>query len=255
MASDAGVGDSEVPRLDVAPADGSTSVTLTVTAPDGTVTTPTMTGGDLVVIANTSPVEYSQRWTATSPVVYSAPGRWVLHYEVTGTGQGVEDLEVYVVASPVAGGPTWTPGRSRVANYVPHRTLSRSLTSTTEGQDVYEFTFDSNTVPTGLAVQRLIADGMAWVSARISPMAAATEPAASVIVSLYAAAAVERGWPQDDNSLQRANDLEKRMDLLLKDLVAANNASNGTDDYGLETASAVWSFPPADPRWDYPTYW
>ncbi|WP_433730997.1 hypothetical protein ACQP2Y_21555 [Actinoplanes sp. CA-051413] len=231
-------------------------MTLIVSKPDGTSTPVVMTGAALVAIPDTTPTQYSQVWTADSPVVYDQAGRWVLHYEVTGTGEGAEDLEVFVVPSPVAGGPTWTPGRSRVANYVPHRTLARSTASIVDSQDEYALTFDQTTRPSGLMVDRLIADGVAWVTSRVYPLNERVQDAASVIVALYCAAAVERSWPNDDQSLQRANDMEKRLDLLMADLIAANGSAN--DEDGTTIPSAVmpyWSFPPADTRLDYPTYW
>jgi hypothetical protein len=251
MASDVGAGDSEIVFLDVAPADGSTQVTLTVDPPSGSSYDVAMTGGDLMPIDDS--VDFSQRWTSVTPVSYDAPGRWVLHYEVTGTGEGAEDLEVFVVASPVAGGPTWLPGRSRVAAYVPHRTLARSVTSTIESADTYQFTFDSTTVPDGVTVSRLIADGAAWVRSRVYPMNVGSEEAAGVCTALFAAAMVERSWPDDDQSLQRANDLERRLDVMLTDLVAANLAANTGSNTGIPV-SPVWSFPQPDLRWDYDRY-
>ena len=147
--------------------------------------------------------------------------------------------------------PTWAPDRSRVANYVPHRTLSRSLESTTASSDKYQFMFDATTTPTGVAVDRLVADGVAWVAARANPLNARLEDAAGVIAALYGAAAVERGWPSDDSSLQRANDLEKRMDALLADLVAANTDANtqdqGAGDYAIDVVP-MYTFPPP-PAW------
>jgi hypothetical protein len=253
MGSDVGTGDSEQPYLDVAPADNSTQVTLTVTAPGGAVTDVTMTGGPLTPIDGST--DQQQRWTAAAPVTYDRPGTWVLHFDVTGTGEGAEDLDVYVVSSPTAGGPTWLPGRSRVATYVPHRTLARSTTSTVTSADTYVFSFDSTTVPTGIQVDRLIADGAAWVAGRVGALNTTLDDMASVVVALYAAAAVERSWPSDDQSLQRANDMEKRMDAMFATLAAANEATTGTGDYGVNAVVPAWCFPPADPRWDYARYW
>jgi hypothetical protein len=254
MPTDLGVGDSEYAELLVAPADNTTQAVLTVTAPDGTTTTPAVTGGPLEPIDAST--DFQQLWTSVQPVDYTQPGRWVQAWTVTGTGEGAEDLDVYVVASPVAGGPTWLPGRSRIAGYVPHRTLERSVTSTTEASDVYDFTFTGNTVPTGITVDRLITDGAAWIIGRLgTPLTASLYDMAGVVTALYAAAAVERGWPQDDNSLARANDLEKRMDVMLGDLVKANEIATGSGDYGIDVAYPVYSFPPADPRWDCPGYW
>lgn len=253
--TDVGVGDSELVFLDCAPADNTTQAALSVGKPDGTRTTVPVSGGTLTAIAGTSPVQYSQRWTSDQPVIYDQPGKWVLHWAVTGSGEGAEDLEVWVVASPVAGGPAWAPGRSRPAAYVPHRTLVRNLASTVESADGFAWTWDSTTTPPGTTVDRLIADGIAWVSARVTPMNVVSQDAAAVIVSIFAAAAVERGWPDDDSSLQRANDLEKRMDILLADLVASNTAANTQAGVTYPAAiNPVWSFPPADRRWDDSRY-
>lgn len=251
MASDLGVGDAELAYVDVAPADADTVAVLTVYPPAGSSYTLTASGGELTPVDGSDDLQ--QRWTTDDPVVYTAPGRWVLHWDVTGTGEAVEDAEVYVVTSPVAGGPTWTPGRSRVATYIPHRTLQPSITSTVASQDQYEMSFGQNTIPSGIQVDRLIADGVAWVSARVSPMVASMYDLAAACSALYAAAMVERSWPDDDQSLQRANDLERRLDGLMKDLVAANDLGNGSD-YGLDIAP-VWTFPRSDCRWDSPNYW
>ena len=254
--TDVGTGDSELPYLVVEPADAGTAVTLTVNKPDGTSYPATMGAGVLVAIPDTNPTQFSQTWTASAPVVFDQPGRWVLHYVVTGTGEGAEDYEMFVVPSPVAGGPTWAPGRSRVANYVPHRTLARSVSSIIDSQDDYALTFDATTRPTGLMVDRLIADGVAWVASRVYPLNARTQDAAAVVAALYTAAAVERSWPNDDQSLQRANDMEKRLDLLMADLITANTAANATDGSTLPAvALPSWSFPAPNLRYDDARYW
>lgn len=254
VASDIGSGDSELVFLDVAPADGTTGVTLTVDPPTGSPYDVVMTPGALEPIEDSA--DFTQRWTSAEPVAYDEPGRWVLHYEVTGTGEGAEDLEVYVVASPVAGGPTWLPGRSRVAAYVPHRTLARSVTSTTESADSYQFTFDSTTIPSGVVVDRLITDGADWVSAIVAPMNVKSQPLAALVCALWAAIAVERSWPDSDTSLQRANDMEKQLNTMLAQLKAANAANNQTDgtDSVPPALAPRWSFPCADLRWDYSRY-
>jgi hypothetical protein len=254
MTTDLGVGDVEVAFVDVAPSDTDTVGVLTVRPPSpATSFTITATAAAPVAVPNTSPVEYSRRLYADQPITYNAPGLWVLHWDITGTGESSEDFEVYVVASPTAGGPTWLPGRSRVANYVTHRTLARNPAAIRNSQSSLALTFDSTTTPTGLQVDRLIADGGAWVAMRAAPLAATLYDAAAVVVALYCAAAIERQFKADEQSLQRANDMEKRMDSLMQDLVDANNATGGTGDYGLEVAPA-WSFPPADCRWDYSGY-
>lgn len=252
--TDLGVGDAELVSLTVQPADGDTLAFLIATAPDGTSTSVPVSGGDLEAVSGSSPVEYRQTWTSVDPVTYTAPGRWVLTWAVTGTGEGAEDVEVFVVASPTAGGPTWTPGRSRVANYVPHRTLARDLSTTAGSQDVYQWTFDNTTTPTGVQTDALIVDAVAWVSARVSPMQASMHDLARAVAAILCAAWVERSWPHDDQSLQRANDMERRADAMLVGLADANAAAGETGQYGIDIVPA-WSFPPGDPRWDSPGYW
>jgi hypothetical protein len=256
VGSDLGQGDRDIPYIIVQPADADTVATLTVRRPDGTSTAVPVTGGALTAVPGSSPVEYSQRWEATDSIEYDQPARWVLHWDVEGTGEGDEDVEVWVVASPTAGGPTWTPGRSRVANYLPHRTLVRDLSTTTGSQDVLLMSWDSTTTPTGVQVDRLIADGVAYIGSRLAPVHSTSEAAAGVLVCLYTAAMIERSWPADDQSLQRANDLEKRLDVMLKDLVKANTDANTEDDVTYPTVvQPYWSFPAADPRYDDARYW
>lgn len=251
MSSDIGQGDSEIAFLDVQPADTDTAVTLTVRKPNGTTDPITMTGGVLVEIADTSPQQYSQRWTGSSVVTYDQPGHWVLHYQVDGTGEGAEDLEVFVVPSPIAGGPTWLPGRSRVANYVPGRTLSIDAST-------HELTFSSTTRPTGLMVDRLIGDAATRITGTVGTVHATLEAQAGVLTAMWTAASVERGFPDDEQSqlsLQRASDLEKRADMMLAELINANQSvTGGGPSYAIDIAPK-WSFPVADPRWDSNRYW
>ncbi len=148
--------------------------------------------------------------------------------------------------------PEWAPGRENVADYVPHRTLAKREQATTEGEDVYYLTFDTDTRPTGWAVDRLIGDGLAYVTGQASPLHTSLQATAAVVVTLYAAAAVERSWPNDDQSLQRANDMEKRMSDMLAGLVAANDRANGGDGQPGDTDQRVplYSFPAAVPWGD-----
>lgn len=84
------VGDVVTAQLLVSPYDASTTATLTVTAPDGTTSTP---------VAST--VDGGQTWTA--PLTYTAAGIWLLHWTVTGTGASVENEQVAVAPTPDAG--------------------------------------------------------------------------------------------------------------------------------------------------------
>ncbi|AQS70844.1 hypothetical protein [Streptomyces pactum] len=84
------VGDVVTAQLLVAPYDATTTATLAVTAPDGTVSTPV-----------TSTVDSGQTWTA--PLTYTAAGVWLLRWTVTGTGASVEIEQVSVAPTPGAG--------------------------------------------------------------------------------------------------------------------------------------------------------
>lgn len=227
--SDLVLGDVEAPTLAVSPYDGTTDTTLTVTAPDGTETTPATTAED------DTPEAGTQTWTA-GLVTYDQAGRWVLHWTITGTGAGAEYQQVYVVASPTAGGPTWTPGRSRVANYVPGRTLARDA-------ETHELTFNSKTLPNGVQVDQLIADAVAQIRARTGDVDASLHDAASVVASKLAACAVERGYPaeQEEQSLRRARDICDEADRMLDDLVESNKRPD--DPGGAQLP--LYSFPSA----------
>src|SRR5690606_24816263 len=88
------VGDLVTAQLVVAPYDATTQAALSVTAPDGTVTTPVATTAD-----------GGQTWTA--PLTYTAAGVWRLSWAVSGTGASVEHELVSVAPTP----ETTTGGR------------------------------------------------------------------------------------------------------------------------------------------------
>jgi hypothetical protein len=86
------LGDAATATLTVSPFDGTTAAALTVSAPDGTETEP-----------SASTADSGATWTAT--VTYDQAGWWLLSWEVTGTGAGVEHQKVFVSATPTSGGP------------------------------------------------------------------------------------------------------------------------------------------------------
>jgi hypothetical protein len=150
--------------------------------------------------------------------------------------------------------PLWAPTVVQVAAYLPHRTLAQDVTTNTAGEDVYVLSFDTTTRPSATQVDQLIEDGCAWVTSRASPLATASEDLGRVIATLFCAAMIERGWPADDSSLERARDFEKRMDLLMADLIESNDAAGGTGDFGIDI-QPMWGFPDADTRYDDPNCW
>jgi hypothetical protein len=165
-----------------------------------------------------------------------------------------------IAAGPEPGGgevPEWLPLHQDVADFVPHRTLVVAENAVLASQDVYLYGFGPTTRPTDATVGRLIVRALGIVTARINPVPVAWTEAARTIASMIAAAWVERGWPEDDLGLTRANDLEKRAWELLDDLVkGATSDGDGDGVPGLEVHVApVWSFPPADPRYDSAGYW
>lgn len=239
---DVSVGDIEIPYLDVTPAGPDTAGTLLVTDPDGTQTAIPVTAGPL---GETAAGEPTRRLTGQA-VTYGQDRRWVLSWTVTGTGAGSEDWPVWVVPRPTAGGPAWLPGRSRVANYVPHRTMSVEA-------ETHELSFSSRTRPTGAMVDRLIADAAARITGRVGDIHDSLGDTASVIAAMLAAAAVERGYPDDQDttqSLTRARDLERVAEQMLTELATANEAAGETPISPGANLLPRWAFPPPVPWGD-----
>lgn len=79
------IGDSDTATLTVDPYSGTTTGVLTVYAPDGTTSTPSVSGNGT--------------GTLTASVTYTQAGWYLLHWVVTGTGAGVEDQRVFVSAA------------------------------------------------------------------------------------------------------------------------------------------------------------
>jgi len=253
VTTDLGPGDAEIPYLDVAPADGGTAVTLLVEKPDQSTAPVAMTGGDLVPIDGTSPTQYSQRWTATSPVVYDQPGHWVLHFEVTGTGEGTEDLDKYVVASPTAGGPTWTPGLSRVAAHIPRLTVDTS----SPGQAVELGTFTSTTNPTDTIAWQHVDEAVAEVVAVCGTVPDSLTVLARSVAALRAAASIQRAYGNTAlglDTLAIAAALDVRADADLTRLqTAIRDLDDGSAD-GFDVVYPVWAFDAPDLRFSSSDY-
>ena len=213
------VGDIEILRYTVDPATDDTVVTLVVTDPDGTTTTP-------AVASESDPEDTVQVW-ASDPVSFDTAGRWVLTWTIdNGDDQNqVVDEVVQVVDTPLAGGPTWTPGRDRVANYVPGRTLPRD-------SETLQRTFYSSTTPDGVQVDRLIFDAVGWVLLRTGEVNQTLHDQASTCAAIWAASNVELGYPDspdDDNNRRTAQDLRGMAERMREDLKRANDAIVGTN--------------------------
>jgi hypothetical protein len=87
------LGDLATATLEVDPFDVTTDAELVAHAPDGT--TP--------AVGTPSTEDDGHTWEAT--VIYDQVGWWLLAWEVTGTGAGVQHQRVYVSPTPAAGGP------------------------------------------------------------------------------------------------------------------------------------------------------
>lgn len=239
------IGGTEVPSLSVPQGDGTTAVVLTITKPDLTssTVTPTTADGGLT-------------WTA-APILYDQADSWVLLWTVTGAGANVLPRAVFVQPLPPAGGPSWRPSLSDVAKYVPTRTL---VLDRSNGGNTPVRTFDESTTPTGRDVDALITDGCNWVQTATGPVGVTPSGAivtasatlygtARAAAAIYAAAAVERGYPQRDSDESIANDLLALASSMRADLVRANAAAVGGDPSNpVASLLPIYQFPPPS-RW------
>jgi phage protein D len=123
-----------------------------------------------------------------------------------------------------------------VAAYVPGRTLARDV-------ETHEETFNSQTLPSGVQADRLIADAVRWVLARTGEVDTSLHEYAASVAAVRAAMYVERGYPatkSEEQSLARARDLERQADAMLDSLVFANR----TPDTQGNALVPLWSMPP-----------
>ncbi|MEU4558527.1 hypothetical protein AB0F72_09055 [Actinoplanes sp. NPDC023936] len=242
--SDLGVGDIDVPYLDVSPAAGDTAGTATLHRPDGTSAPLAVTAG----VVSTDPVTgVASRRLTSEPITFTQAGKWVLSWTATGTGAGAEDAVFWVTPRPAAGGPTWTPGLSRVAAYIPRLTVDQ----TTPGSATERGTFDDHTNPTGQVAQRHIDDAVAEVAALAGTVPDALHALASAIAARRAAASILRAYGDDrsgQNALAFAAALDARADTDLTRL--QTEIAEDEEPYGIDVAPA-YSFPPAVPWGDY----
>lgn len=80
------IGETRTAQCTVSPSGVDTNGTLTVYEPDGSTSTPTVSGGGT--------------GTLTAPVTYDQTGWWLLKWVITGTGAGERYEQVYVEAAP-----------------------------------------------------------------------------------------------------------------------------------------------------------
>lgn len=241
MTTDVNINDLVTPTLDVYPYAVGTAATLAIVAPDATATTgghPTST----TVTADVDGVSRTvQRWTCDQLTLDQA-GWWTLTWTVTGTGAGEETQRILVADAPAAGLAPWTPTRAQVADHIPGRTVSQ--TTPTE----HLSTFTDDTRPTGEQVDRLITEAVQWVWVKTGDVDEDLYGMASATVAVYAAAMVERGYPDRNADVDTGKQLYDQAVSMRADLDAANKALSGTDVTDPAALVPLYAFPAA-PDW------
>lgn len=231
------VGGTEVATLVVDDYDDTTVVTLAITKPDGSTAT--------VVVPTTE--DGNRTWFAT--LLYDMAGAWILLWTVTGGGANVKPLLVFVSPNPSAGGPTWRPDLRAVAKYVPGRSL---VLNRATGSNELQSTFDGTTTPSDQQVNSLITDAVAWVLTLTGPIAETPTnlaQMATAAAAIWAAAAVERGYPDRDEDVKTAADFLTQATQMRMDLKCANEAATGEDPADPSASLLPLYQFPRRPRW------
>lgn len=232
------VGGTEVATLTVDDYDNTTAAVLNVTDPSGTT---------VAADPAAATTDGGNNWS--TEVAYPEPGTWILTWTVTGAGANVKPLLVFVETGPAAGGPLWRPGRDAVARYVPGRTL---VLNRVLGSNEMLQTFDSTTKPDGQTVDALITDAVAWVLTATGPIAASPTNLAELAraaAAIWAASAIEQGWPDRNTDVSTAADLLAKATAMRKDLALANEAATGEDPTDPSASLLPLYQFPRPPRW------
>lgn len=142
--------------------------------------------------------------------------------------------------------PDWAPDLTRVATYIPERTVEIDRES--DGMPVLSFT--ANTRPSAAQVQSQIEGAVAWVLLdTTSSLDSTLFDAARELAAIRAAGLAEIAWPVRDGDINAGQALLTQADAGLKSLVARNDVITGENPEVFEVAP-VWSFPCPDPWGD-----
>jgi hypothetical protein len=213
-------------KLGVTP-DGTTSVLVTVSRPDGTSWSPTP--GAFVGDETTVQFYATDDGTAVGDTLH-ADGDWLAVWKVAGTGASVTP-KVYNVA-PLPGTstrPGWSPFLSDVADHVPFLTIDPTI----PGSQVYLGTFTGYTSPTDEQAQRHIDRAVSVVGAGFGTLTGELPRMARAVASLWAAASLCRAFAREDSTRRLADSLSQQATAELKVLQAA------VENAGTSTLSAV----------------
>lgn len=215
--------------------DGTTTVTVAWTKPDGTEATPATQAGP-------TGDEYSSQITSADMA-----GDWLAVWTVTGTGAGVQAKIYNVRALPSASDtrPAWAPFLSDVADHVPYLTVD----TVTPGSVIHLGTFTPTTTPTDEPAQRHVDAAVRSVAAAVGTLNEDLYGMGRNVAALRAAASIARAYPRDDGDLQTAAALDARADAELTRLKSANDAAGGGSGAEVHLLP-VWAFPDSVPWGD-----
>lgn len=203
------------------------TITLTVEAPDLTVTSHT-------------PSYDAARQEYYFDLVPSTAGHYVYRFVTTGpdtAGEGDVNVTSAYAGDPAA--HTWAPGLADVAALVPTRTLDDGGTQ----QD----TFTDTTTPTDIQVLGFIDATVGEVAAYVGPVDARLTATALGVAALGVAATVELTFPPTSDVTSVATELRLRYQASLERLRTANRALRsskaGTVELPLEPLKSALPTP------------
>jgi hypothetical protein len=217
------------------------TVTVTVTAPDGTNQTPGPVLHPSLGIYQFAPPPLLADLTRATRVTF------------TGTSSTWTDTETYylfaVDPASTAGliPPPWAPALEDVAVHIPSRTREVGIL------DAYRGTFTQDTTPTSDQVALLIEHACVWVMAEAGqPVVPAAYPACTVAAALWTAYWVELGYPERDADVAVYDRLLPAAQAMTGSAARVNVAAGGgaTLDPTPEDARplVVYAFPDP-PKW------
>jgi hypothetical protein len=213
-------------KLGVTP-DGTTTATVVVRRPDGTLVSTTAPSGWVGD-------EKTVQWFATNDGTAGAAttltaGDWLAVWTVTGTGASVSPKVYSVQPLPgTATRPDWSPFLSQVADHVPFLTVD----TTTPGGQLYLGTFTGATTPTDEQAQRQVDNAAAVIAARVGVLPSTLYPLATAVTELRAAASILRAFARNRDDRDAADALDRRADASMNQLVDSAEAAGSATQTG-----------------------
>lgn len=203
------------------------TVALTVTAPDGTSTTPTPTHPGL--------------GTYTADILITQPGTWTYRWAATGAATDTETGR-FIAGTTPALLTTVTP--SDVADLLAQRVLSQDGSNAS--------TFDTTTVPTAAQVQRLIDKVTSEETGGLGTIPDTLQPMLSSLITLAAAVRVLGAYFSGDNA---RDDLDTDLASLrerFREAVETVATTGDPNAVSAEGSGAGDTERPPAPAWSFP---